>query len=299
MAERAQRELAEVNVLRLHEDVDLEAEISRAVEENRTVIAAGGDGTVNAVVQHVVGTGALLGVIPAGTLNHFARDLGVERIDEAFAAIAAGHSSAVDVGRAGERSFVNNATLGIYPEIVRERERDEDRLGKWLALVRAALRVVRRARPLEGTVSADGKRRALFAWILFVGNNRVAFAPGRIGGRPHLDEGVLDVRVMTAGRRAALSRASAAWTVFGAHSWRRQRVVRTDARTLDVDLDGARRAVAFDGETGDPIGSLHVEILPGALRVIRPPIPAPAGPRPAGPRPTGPPKEFSHRPAPE
>jgi undecaprenyl-diphosphatase len=261
---------------------------------------------VNAVVQHLVGTGALLGVIPAGTLNHFARDLGVESIDEAFAAIAAGHSSAVDVGRAGERSFVNNATLGIYPEIVRERERDEDRLGKWLALVRAALRVVRRARPLEGTVSADGKPRALFAWILFVGNNRVAFAPGRIGGRPHLDEGVLDVRVMTAGRTAALSRASAAWTVFAAHAIgsRRQRVVRTDARTLDVDLDGAQRAVAFDGETGDPIGSLHVEILPGALRVIRPPIPAPAGPRPAGPRPAGPRpagprKEFSHRPAPE
>jgi diacylglycerol kinase family enzyme len=102
---------------------------------------------------------------------------------------------------------------------------------------------------------------------------------------------VLDVRVMTAGRRAAFSRASAAWTVFAAHAVgsRRQRVVRTDARTLDVDLDGARRAVAFDGETGDPVDSLHVEILPGALRVIRPPVPARAGSQ----------EEFSHRPAPE
>jgi diacylglycerol kinase family enzyme len=236
------------------------------------------------VVQHIVGTGTLLGVIPAGTLNHFARDLGVERIDDAFAAIAAGHSSAVDVGRAGDRYFVNNATLGIYPEIVHERERYEDRLGKWLALARAALRVIRRAKPLEGTVSADGKPRALFAWILFVGNNRIAFAPGRIGERPRLDEGVLDVRVMTAGRRAALSRASAAWTVFAAHSWRRQRVVRTDARTLDVHLDGAQRAVAFDGETGDPVGSIHVEILPGALGVIRPRAHS---------------EGFSHRPAPE
>ncbi|MDP9296352.1 MAG: phosphatidic acid phosphatase [Actinomycetota bacterium] len=271
IVERADRELGDVHAIRLGDDgVDLEREIHRALEERRVILAAGGDGTVNAVVQHLVGTEATLGVIPAGTLNHFARDLGVERIDDAFAALSEGHTVDVDAGRAGERYFVNNTTLGIYPEVVRERERYEDRFGKWMALVRAALRVLRRAKPLEGTVTADGTPRALFAWILFVGNNRVVFAPGRIGRRPRLDQGVLDVRVMGAGRRAALSRASAAWTLFAAHSWRQQRVVRTDARTLDVDLQGGRRPVAFDGETGDPVGSLHVEILPGVLRVIRP-----------------------------
>jgi diacylglycerol kinase family enzyme len=283
IAERADRELGDVRTIRLGEGTDLAGEIEAAVGEGRVVVAAGGDGTVNAVVQHVAGTGATLGVIPAGTLNHFARDLGAERIDDAFAALEEGHTADVDVGRAGTRYFVNNATLGLYPEVLREREGDEDRLGKWLALVPAAFRVLRRARPLEGTVSADGRPRALFAWILFVGNNRVAFAPGRIGERARLDEGVLDVRVMLAGRRAALSRASAAWAVFAAHSWRRQRVLGTGAGTLDVDLHGSRRPIAFDGETGDPISSLHVEIVPGALRVIRPQVPTeefPDRPRP-------------------
>jgi diacylglycerol kinase family enzyme len=294
IAEHADRELGDVREVRLGDDgVDLEREISRGLEEGRVVLAAGGDGTVNAVVQHLVGTEATLGVIPAGTLNHFARDLGVERIDDAFAAILAGHTAAVDAGRAGNRYFVNNTTLGLYPEVVRERERYEHRLGKWMALVRAALRVLRLAKPLEGTVTADGAPRALFAWILFVGNNRVAFAPGRIGRRPRLDEGVLDVRVMTAGRRAALSRVSAAWTVFAAHFWRQQRVVRTYARTLDVDLLGDRRPLAFDGETGDPVASLRVEVLPGALRVIRPV--RSRGPQADGHRRVG----FPSRPAPE
>jgi undecaprenyl-diphosphatase len=269
IAERARRELGDVEVIRLDGDVDLSRKVGAAVRERRVVVAAGGDGTVNAVLQHVAGTDGVLGVIPAGTLNHFASDLGVERIDDAFEALARGRTADVDVGRAGSTYFVNNATLGLYPEVVRERERQEDRLGKWPALAAAAVRVLRRARPLEGTVSADGDRRALFAWILFVGNNRVEFAPGRIGRRPRLDEGVLDVRVMVAGRRA-LSRASAAWTVFAAHSWRRQRVVRTGARTLDVDLHGSPRRLAYDGETGESVGSLHVEIVPGALRVIGP-----------------------------
>jgi undecaprenyl-diphosphatase len=269
--ERAQRELPDVRTVHLGEEgLDLSAIVREAVREGRTVVAAGGDGTVNAVVQDVVHADGVLGVLPAGTLNHFARDLGVERIDDAFSALSEGHTARVDVGRIGDRLFVNNATFGLYPEVVEERERHEDRLGKWIALARASLRMLLRALPLEGTVSADGDARGLFAWILFIANNRVEFAPGRIGQRPRLDEGVLDVHVMTAGRRAAVSRASAAWAVLAAHSWRKHRLIRTDARTVEVELRGGGRPYAYDGETAEAVGSVRAEILPRALRVVRP-----------------------------
>jgi diacylglycerol kinase family enzyme len=259
----------DVRTLTLDEDVDLAAEISRAVEEDRVIVAAGGDGTINSVAQHLVGRG-VLGVLPGGTLNHFCRDLGLRDFDEAQAALEAGNVQEIDVGKAGDRFFLNNAGMGLYAEVVYERERHEDRLGKWRAAAAASIRVMRRARPLVGTIEADGDARAVLAWAAFFGNNRFGTATGRIGTRERLDEGVLDVRLLTLGTRKA-RRSRLAWRVLRGRPWSLRRLVRREARKVHLTLEGEPRLVSRDGETGETTTSLEVEIVPRALRVIGPP----------------------------
>jgi diacylglycerol kinase family enzyme len=266
--ERLRSRLGDVRSLLLRPGVDLGAEIQRAVEESRVVVAAGGDGTVNSVAQHLVGRGAL-GVLPGGTLNHFSRDLGVRDLDSALLALEKGATREIDVGRAGDRYFLNNVGMGLYPEIVRERERHEPRLGRWRAAATASVRAARGARPLAGRIGADGDERALLAWIVFVGNNRFGTATGRIGTRQRLDEGVLDVRLLTLGTRRA-RRSRLAWRVLRGRPWSPRRMVRTEARHLEIHLEDEPRLVSWDGETGERVRSLEVEIIPRSLRVIAP-----------------------------
>jgi diacylglycerol kinase family enzyme len=106
------------------------------------VVAGGGDGTMNAVASVLAGSQARFGVLPLGTLNHFAKDLNIPlALDDAIANVAHGRPVAVDVGEVNGRIFLNNSSLGLYPDIVRDREKQQRRLGrgKWLAFCRASL----------------------------------------------------------------------------------------------------------------------------------------------------------------
>ena len=251
-------------------DPDLTAEVDRAVGEGRAVVAAGGDGTANAVAQHVVGRG-IMAVLPLGTLNHFGRDLGLRDIDHAIDVLKTGPVRRVDVGRVGDRFFLNNAGIGLYPEMVYRRDQAPDRTVKWLAAAGASIRVMRDSAPVTGTIEADGDQRALLAWMVFVGNNRFGTTPGRIGQRDRLDEGVLDVGLFLAGPRGS-RRSSVAWRVFRSRPWQTsRRVVRRTARRVSVRLEGEPRQFSFDGETGEPVRAMDVEIVPGELRVVVPP----------------------------
>ena len=251
-------------------DPDLTAEVDRAVGEGRAVVAAGGDGTANAVAQHVVGRG-IMAVLPLGTLNHFGRDLGLRDIDHAIDVLKTGPVRRVDVGRVGDRFFLNNAGIGLYPEMVYRRDQAPDRTVKWLAAAGASIRVMRDSAPVTGTIEADGDQRALLAWMVFVGNNRFGTTPGRIGQRDRLDEGVLDVGLFLAGPRGS-RRSSVAWRVFRSRPWQTsRRVVRRTARRVSVRLEGEPRQLSFDGETSEPVRAMDAEIVPGELRVVVPP----------------------------
>ena len=110
------------------------------------IVAGGGDGTVNAVAAHVVGTSTRLGVLPMGTLNHFARDAGIpSNLGSAIACIAVGHTRAVDVARVNDQIFLNNSSLGLYPTIVKMRDEQQQRLGrgKWPAFLWALVMALR------------------------------------------------------------------------------------------------------------------------------------------------------------
>lgn len=177
----------------------LHTALDAAGEQVRAFAVAGGDGTVATAASVAAHRGLPLVVVPAGTLNHFARDVGVPDQDAAAQALAAGTAVHVDLGSVRvdgdpDTWFINTASLGGYPDMVRLREQWEPRWGKWPAAVAAFTTVLARTQPMR--VRMNGKERKI--WVLFVGNSGyqpTGFAPA---WRPQLDDGVLDVRYVRA-----------------------------------------------------------------------------------------------------
>ncbi|GAB1338774.1 bifunctional phosphatase PAP2/diacylglycerol kinase family protein [Streptomyces sp. E-15] len=247
---------------------DVAEELEKAAARARVLGVCGGDGTVNAAAGVALRHGVPLAVLPGGTLNHFAYDLGVE--DERALARAVRHGEAVrvDVGRFasadGSGLFLNTLSMGVYPELVRARDRWSHRIGGWPAGVLGALRVLCAGRhPLE--VEVGGDRRPL--WLLFVGNgvyHRMGLAPGR---RTDLADGLLDVRVVHGSRGPALRLLAAAvagpLTRSPAHA-----AVQVNRLRLTGIAPGT--PLAHDGEVTTVAGEVTLEKLPEALTVYRP-----------------------------
>jgi membrane-associated phospholipid phosphatase len=159
---------------------DLPHLLRRAVDGARVLAVAGGDGSASAGAAAAAEAGVPLLVVPSGTLNHLATDLGLHSLDDAVTAVRHGRVVAADVGVLDGRTFVNAASVGSYPELVAVRERLESRIGKWPAALVALVRVLARHDPIE--LEIDGRRRRL--WFLFLGNGRFrAPASPRTGGR--------------------------------------------------------------------------------------------------------------------
>lgn len=206
---------------------------------------AGGDGSVAAAAAVALEHGLPLAVLPAGTLNHFARDVGVATPVEAAAAVEAGHGVLVDVAAVNGTPFLNTASIGSYPEMVRRRDRLSGRLGKWLALAVATGQVLRVGRPVE--LDLDGRR--VSAWILFVGNG--VYTPRGLSPawRPSLEDGLLDVQYLRADLRFGRTRAVLA-TLLGASEHSRS-YAQFQVQRLRVVSRSGPLPVAYDGETGE------------------------------------------------
>ncbi|GGS95632.1 bifunctional phosphatase PAP2/diacylglycerol kinase family protein [Streptomyces cinerochromogenes] len=243
-------------------------ELEKAAARARVLGVCGGDGTVNAAAEVALRHGLPLAVLPGGTLNHFAYDLGVEDERRLARAIRHGEAVRVDAGRFTTRGtrhlFLNTLSLGVYPELVRARERWSSRIGGWPAGVLGALRVLRAGRhPLE--VEAGGGRRPL--WLLFVGNgvyHRMGLAPGR---RTDLADGLLDVRVVHGSRRPALRLLAAA---LAGPLTRSPGHAAVQVHRLRLTGITAGTPLAYDGEVTDVSGEMLLEKLPEALTVYRP-----------------------------
>ncbi len=151
---------AEVEVREIAPGASVDGAIAAAKAERPDVlVAAGGDGTLTAVAAALVDTEIVLGVLPLGTLNHFAKDLGIPlELEGAAGTIVAGRTTRIDVGEVNGRVFVNNSSIGLYPEIVADRERQQRRLGrgKWPALAWASWAALRRYPFLDVTLRIDG-----------------------------------------------------------------------------------------------------------------------------------------------
>ena len=235
------------------------------------VVAGGGDGTVNAVASVVLDSGAVLGVLPMGTLNHFARDLRIPaQLDAAIANLAAGHVAQVDVGEVNGRIFLNNSSLGLYPDIVRDRQRQQRRLGrgKWTAFGWAALAALRRYPFLSVRLTLGQAGHARRTPFVFIGNNEYHMQGFNIGERARIDGGSLSVYVAQRPTRFGLLKL-ALRALFSRLRQSREFDV-FQAREMTIETHHRRLRVATDGEVTVMAPPLRYRIRPAALPVIVP-----------------------------
>jgi diacylglycerol kinase family enzyme len=245
---------------------------ARLIQEGRrTIIAAGGDGTVSAVASAVLNTDAALGVLPMGTLNHFARDLKMPLgLEDALITLQRSKPRMVDVAEVNGRIFINNSGLGLYPWMVSQREkRRKQGQPKWLALIWASLAALRRFPFLKLRVVAGGKSLAWRTPFVFVGNNTYRMDGVGFGSRDSLDKGVLSLGVAQYRMgRWGLVRLAFRALVKEIGEERDFMLLRAD----EVRIYSRRRrlAVSLDGEVALIETPLEYRTRPGALRVIAP-----------------------------
>jgi diacylglycerol kinase family enzyme len=241
LASAARARGIEPRVLREGEDA---ADVARRADTG-VLGAAGGDGTVASVAAVAAGRDLPLVVVPYGTRNHFARDLGLDRSDP-LAALAAfeGDERRVDLGRAGERRFLNNVSIGLYAALVHRREHRRRRR-EALAGARALWLSLRRSPGVWATVDGEPVRGR----VLVVGNNAYDLSLFSIGERRRLDEGRLHL-----------------YTAKGVlpNEWKEQ-----SGERFRLDAPGRVRA-AIDGEPVELETPLELAVEPGALRVLLP-----------------------------
>ncbi|MEJ7806295.1 MAG: diacylglycerol kinase family protein [Telluria sp.] len=252
---------------------DIIAAARAALDEGmQIVVAGGGDGTINAVASVVADTGVAFGVLPLGTLNHFAKDAGIPlQLDEAIATIAGGARRQVDVGEVNDRIFLNNSSLGLYPDIVRDREKQQNRFGrgKWLAALWATLGALRRYPFLSVRLKMDdGTDHARRTPFVFIGNNPYTMQGFCIGERAALDGGKLSLYVAQRPGRLALLRLG--WSALCGRLAQERDFDVLSAENLEIDTRHKRIRVATDGEVTVMLTPLRYRIRPGALCVIVP-----------------------------
>ena len=235
------------------------------------VVVGGGDGTVRTVAGMLVETGVPLGVLPLGTLNHFAKDLGIPmELDAAAAVIAASATRPIDVAEVNGEVFLNNSSIGIYPYMVldRERRRSLDGYSKWAAMTLAFLRMLRHFPRRRLAVHSEGRAQPYRTPCLFVGNNQYATDLFELGKRDKLDRGELWLYIVKQRRplaflwlalRAALGLLNAA-----------RDVEMLQVSAAEIRSRASRLPVALDGEVETMRPPLRYRTRPGALRVLTP-----------------------------
>ena len=235
------------------------------------VVAGGGDGTISGVASKIIDTDKIFGVLPLGTLNHFSKDLNIPAdLEDAARVIAEGNVQKVDVGEVNEQIFINNSSIGLYPNIVRRREKQQ-RLGrgKWSAAFWAATNVLRRYPFLNIKLIVDGEETRRKTPFLFVGNNEYEMDFFNIGTRKCLDDGKLSVYLLHRTSRAGLFML-AVRSLFGV--MRRAKDFETFC-VEDFEIETRRKKtllVAYDGEVSQMPTPLCYKIHPKALKVLVP-----------------------------
>ena len=246
---------------------------ARAISErgDSLVIVGGGDGSISAAASALVGTSTKLGILPLGTLNHFARDLGISfNLEEAAEVIAAGREQRVDVGEMNGRLFINNSAIGLYPLMVVDRDLQRKRLGrsKRLAMIVASARALLRFNHQRLTLTVNDEQARVDTPLLFVGNNEYRIGLPAAGRRESLQDGMLDVLVMRKKTRRGLIAASIRALAGRA---RRDDMVRLEnVERLQVGSRRSHLTVSLDGEVIGVSPPLDYRIRKQALRVIVP-----------------------------
>jgi undecaprenyl-diphosphatase len=239
--------LPRAEVLELSEDAGVDELLGEAARSGRAraLGVAGGDGSVAAAAAVALEHGLPLAVIAAGTLNHFARDVGLETPEDTADAVTSGQAVRVDVAEVNGTPFLNTASIGSYPEMVRRRDQLSGRMGKWLAMAVAVGQVLRHQAPVSLLVNG----RPLSVWIVFVGNGLYTPRGLSPAWRPRLEDGLLDVQYLRADLRFGRTRAVLA-TLLGVSEHARS-YGHFAAEEVRIAVRSGQQQVAFDGEMGE------------------------------------------------
>ena len=237
----------------------------------RTVIVGGGDGTVSAAASALAGTRTALGILPLGTLNHFARDLKIGAdVEDAAKIIAAGKRTKVDIAEVNGRTFINNSAVGLYPLMVLDRDAQQQRWGrsKRLALAVASVRTLFRFRHQRLALAIDGDKERVDTPLLFVGNNDYRLDLRGAGTRRSITDGHLCVVAMAKNTRRGFL-AAVARALLGRA--RKADLVRTsNVSELRVESHRSKLPITLDGEVAAMSPPLDYRIRPKALTVLAP-----------------------------
>jgi diacylglycerol kinase family enzyme len=241
-----------------------------AADGASTLVAAGGDGTVRSVAGVALRAGLAFGVLPLGTLNHFAQDVGIPAdLEAALQTLATGHTIAVDVGEVNGEPFLNNSSIGLYPRLVWAREQQQRRgRRKWTALAVASFHLWQQYRRVSVNIDDNRDSRNVRTPFVFIGNNVYVVDGGRIDTRERLDEGVLQLCLAPGVDRAGMVK-----LVLAAVAGRAASVDRFESsRVKEVTIRSrrSRLGVALDGEMMTLRTPLRYRLLPRALRVVVP-----------------------------
>jgi diacylglycerol kinase family enzyme len=270
LGELLERNRLDARVVIATAESDVTALAERAVTEGSdVVVGVGGDGTINAIANALVGTDVALGVVPLGTFDHFAKDLKIPlETEAAIATVASGETTRIDVGEVNGRVFLNNSSLGIYPWLVRQRAKlQRHGASKWRALLAALLSLFEYYPRLYVRLRTQERHeRARETSFVFVGNNRYEVTGANVGGRQMLDRGQLWVcRAPRAGQLKLM------WLALRALLGFKPKELETlAARELWIETGSKRARVATDGEISVLASPFQFVRRPGALKVIGP-----------------------------
>ncbi|WP_426997565.1 bifunctional phosphatase PAP2/diacylglycerol kinase family protein [Pseudarthrobacter sp. N5] len=267
---------AHIQTIQAGDRVDQQIAAAAAKPGTRALGVWGGDGTVGTAAAAAVEHSLPLLVLPGGTLNHFARDAGTSSLPAAVDAAAAGAAALADVGvvavergLAGNPEYadlimLNTASIGLYPNLVRRREQLQPAMGKPLAGVVAMFRTFAAGTPT--TLTVDGVRHKL--WIMYVGRGRYYPRDHAPLVRPVLDDGVLDLRMITADEHFA--RLRLLWSVLTGTVATSRITHLTEATRIRVESDGAPMVLAVDGEVIPGVRAAEFTVKTGALTYYSP-----------------------------
>ena len=246
--------------------------VKKAVDEGSDLlVVGGGDGSISGAAGILAGTKTRLGILPLGTLNHFARDLGIPAdLEEAAKLIATGTARSIDVAEVNGRVFVNNSAIGLYPLMVLDRELQQKRLGrsKRLAMLVASARTLARFNHYRLTLTVNDEQERIDTPLLFVGNNDYRIDIGAPGKRENLEDGRLSVFVMRKKTRRGLIAASIRALFNRARP--DDMVSLANVERLKVASRRSHLIIAVDGEVESVSGPLDYRVRKGALQVIVP-----------------------------
>ncbi len=243
--------------------------INKAIRDGcRVISAGGGDGTVSAVAAICARNKFVLGVIPLGTMNNFAKDIGIPTsIEDACKIIAQQKVKKIDYGTLNGDLFINNSSLGMYPRLVAEREKRENRQGKLLAYFTGVLSTLQKFRVLNLKIEYDDKQANIKTPLIFIGNNDYSFSERPFTRRKTLTGGKLSIHIIRYNRFGQLGVLKKMLTkrINQAHYYKTFHTKR-----ILIDGGSSKVLIAKDGEVTAVKLPLEYKIEAKKLKIIVP-----------------------------